>query len=142
MQLFLHDSSRNGTLSSTPLYSSCLFAATHGANMGYMELESCFPSVRIAVPLSGRLGLGWREEGYGEEDWGELNVPARCLTEGRSAGPSTFESVSSRRCRRTCQRSHHFDSLCGGHLLFAYVCLTCVFGVFTGVLNTITCVPV
>jgi len=41
IQLFLHDSSQNGTLSSTPLYSSCLSAATHGANTGYMQLGSC-----------------------------------------------------------------------------------------------------
>jgi len=49
-------------------------------------------------------------------------VPARCRTERRSAGPSPFASVSARRRRRACHRSHHLDSFCGGHLLFAYVC--------------------
>jgi len=55
---------------------------------------------------------------------------ARLLpTEGRSAGLSTFASFSARRRRRACRLSHHFDSFCGGHLLFAYACSTGVFGV-------------
>ena len=37
-------------------------------------------------------------------------------------------SFSTRRRRRACRFSHHFDSFCGGHLLFAYVCSTGVFG--------------
>jgi len=42
MQLFLHDSSRKGTLYSTPLVFLLSLSATYGAYTGYMELGSCY----------------------------------------------------------------------------------------------------
>ena len=42
LQLFLHNSSRKGTLYCTPLVFLLALSATHGANMGSMELGSCY----------------------------------------------------------------------------------------------------
>ena len=61
------------------------------------------------------------------EDLGGAQRARLLPTEGRSAGSSTFQ-FSVRRRRRACRLSHHFDSFCGGHLLFAYVCPTGIFG--------------
>jgi len=58
------------------------------------------------------------------EDWGELDVPARCRTEGES----TFVPVSGRRCHRACPVSHNFYSFCRCNPLFAYICSTGVSG--------------
>jgi len=43
-------------------------------------------------------------------------------------GHLRLHQFSARRRRRACRLSHHFDSFCGGHLLFAYACSTGVFG--------------
>ena len=62
------------------------------------------------------------------EDLGGARRARLLPTEGRSAGPSILHQFSARRRRRACRLSHRFDSFCGGHLLFAYVCTTGVFG--------------
>jgi len=76
-----------------------------------------------------------REGGCGIDDSSlvHLNVPAYCQMEGRSAGQSTFVSISMRRCRQACCRGRPFDSFCGGHLFFVYVCSTGVLALFIGV---------
>jgi len=66
--------------------------------------------------------VGWRISG-------ELDVPACCRRRGEVQDHLHLHQFSARRRRRACHFSHHFDSFCGGHLLFAYVCSTGVFGV-------------
>jgi len=46
------------------------------------------------------------------------------LMEGRSAGPSTFALVFCAPLSSFLSFQSSFDSFCGGHLLFAYVCST------------------
>ena len=106
MQLLLDDSQRKGMLYSTPLYSSCL-PATHGANMGYMKLGSCYLWGWRIRCLEGERGhdVGQQKRtmscSWVGKEGGRLWVGglggarrARLLpTEGTSAGPSTLASV-------------------------------------------------
>jgi len=51
-------------------------------------------------------------------------VPACCRRRGEVQDHLRLHQFSARRRCRACHFSHHFDSFCGGHLLFAYVCST------------------
>jgi len=58
----------------------------------------------------------------------ELDLLACCRLRGELQGHLCLHQFSARRRRRACCLSHHFDSFCSGHLLFAYVCSTGIFG--------------
>ena len=106
MHLFLHDSSRKGTLYSTPLYSSCLSYLRTGPTWAtWSSGQSICKDSRSAVKQSGIMMLESRKRTIdcswvGKEGgrlWGGGFGEARraCLlpTEGRSAGSSTFASI-------------------------------------------------
>jgi len=75
----------------------------------------------------GREVVGWRIRGS------STCLPAadgfeKCRTIWEVHDHLRLHQFSARRRCRACRLSHHFDSLCGGYLLFAYVRSTGVFG--------------
>jgi len=66
-------------------------------------------------------------------------VPAFCRRMGEVQDNLRLHQFPERNRCRACRLSHHFDSFCGGHLLF--ICAQQVFlALFTGVLYTIACI--
>ena len=55
-------------------------------------------------------------------------MPACCRPRAEVQVHLRLHQFSACRHRRACRLNHHFDSFCGGLLLFAYVCSTGVFG--------------
>ena len=55
-------------------------------------------------------------------------MPACCRWRGEVQDHLRLHQFAARRRRRACRFSRHFDSFVGGHLLFAYVRSTGVFG--------------
>ena len=147
MQLFLHDSSQTG-ISSVFFYITGFILPQRRTgpilatwSSGHAICEDSGSSIwkKSGIMMWDRRkepwavpGLGRREGGCRVVDWGELDVPAPCQTEGRCVGPSTLASFSWHLWSCFWHHSHHFDLSCGGHLLFAYVCWT---GVFTVLWN-------
>jgi len=73
-------------------------------------------SLTSTAPLALHYMLWQREAGGGVEDWGELNAPACCLTERRSANPSTLSLVSARHCCSSCHCSLFAVTIFSSHM--------------------------
>jgi len=125
MKLFLHDSSRKGTLYSTPLQSSCLSQLRTGPSWATWSSGDaiCEDSGSAVWKESGIMmwdsrkepwavpGFGRREGGCEVEDLrGELDVPACCRRRGEVQDHLHMHRFSARHRRRACRFSHHFDS--------------------------------